>query len=108
MAEFVEVMPLEQLPPGKGTTAIVAGKDVAIFNVDGTIYAMEDSCLHQGLSLGTSRLEGKIVTCRGHGWRYNVTTGMVLHVPDYGVTSYSVKVVDGKITVALDPSPAAP
>jgi 3-phenylpropionate/trans-cinnamate dioxygenase ferredoxin subunit len=69
MAEFVEVMRLEELPPGKGTMVTVAGKDVALFNVDGTIYAMEDSCLHQGLSLGTSQLEGKVVTCRGHGWR---------------------------------------
>ena len=107
MAEFVEVMRLEQLPPGKGTTVMVAGKDVALFNVEGTIYAMDDSCLHQGLSLGTSKLEGKIVICRGHGWRYNVTTGKVLHVPDYGVTSYPVKVVDGRIVVALDPLPAA-
>lgn len=106
MAEFVEVTRLDQVPPGSGTTATVAGKQVALFNVDGTIYAMDDSCLHQGLSLGTSKLEGKIVTCRGHGWRYNVTTGNTLHVPDYGVATYPVKVVDGRIMVALDPSPA--
>ena len=70
----------------------VAGKDIALFNVDGTIYAMEDACLHQGQSLGTSDLQGKVVTCRGHGWRYDVTTGCTLHVPDYGVTTYPVKV----------------
>jgi hypothetical protein len=51
------------------------------------------------------RIQGKSIGPRG--WRYNVTTGKVLHVPDYGVTSYPVKVVDGKIMVALDPSPAA-
>jgi 3-phenylpropionate/trans-cinnamate dioxygenase ferredoxin subunit len=107
MAEFVEVMGLEKLPPGKGTTVTVAGKDVALFNVDGTIYAIEDSCLHQGLSLGTSQLEGKVVTCRGHGWRYDVTTGCTLHVKDYGVATYPVKIVEGKIMVAPDPSPAA-
>jgi len=62
---------------------------------------MDDSCLHHGVSLGNSPLEGKIVTCRGHGWRYDVTTGNVAHVPDYGVTSYPVKVEDGKILVAV-------
>ena len=102
MAEFVEVMRLEQLPPGKGTTVMVAGKDVALFNVEGTIYAMDDSCLHQGLSLGTSKLEGKIVTCRGHGWKYDVTTGSTLVSPGLGVAAYAVRVVDGKIMVATD------
>jgi 3-phenylpropionate/trans-cinnamate dioxygenase ferredoxin subunit len=101
MAEFVEVMRLEKLPPGKGTTVTVGGKDVALFNVDGTIYAMEDSCLHQGLSLGTSKLEGKVVTCRGHGWRYDVTTGCTLHVKDYGVATYPVKLVEGKIMISV-------
>jgi 3-phenylpropionate/trans-cinnamate dioxygenase ferredoxin component len=104
MAEFVEVMRLEELPPGKGTTVTVGGKDVALFNVDGTIYAMEDSCLHQGLSLGTSQLEGKVVTCRGHGWRYDVTTGCTLHVKDYGVATYPVKLVGGKIMISVSES----
>jgi nitrite reductase/ring-hydroxylating ferredoxin subunit len=49
----------------------------------------------------TSNLEGKIVTCRAHGWRYDVTTGFVAHVPNYAVATYPVKVVDGKIMVAL-------
>ena len=102
MAEFVEALRLEQLPPGKGTTATVRGKDLALFNVDGTIYAMDDSCLHHGVSLGTSQLDGKIVTCRGHGWKYDVSTGSTLNSPGYGVTAYAVKVVDGKIMVAVD------
>jgi nitrite reductase/ring-hydroxylating ferredoxin subunit len=101
MGDFIEAAPLDELPPGTGTCVTVAGKDVALFNVEGAIYAMEDSCLHQGLSLGTSKLEGNIVTCRGHGWRYNVTTGKTLHVLDYGVATYPVKVVDGKIMVAV-------
>jgi 3-phenylpropionate/trans-cinnamate dioxygenase ferredoxin subunit len=99
MAEFVEVLREEELPPGRSTSVTVAGKDIAMFNVDGTIYAMEDSCLHQGSSLGNSVLQGKVVTCRGHGWRYDVTTGYVAHVPGYGVRTFPVKVVDGRILV---------
>ena len=92
----------EQVPPGKGTVFTVANKRLAIFNVDQTFYAIDDSCLHQGSSLGTSSLEGKIVTCRGHGWRYDVTTGETVHVPGYGVASYPVKIVEGKIMVTID------
>jgi len=97
-----EVARVEQIPPGKGTVFSVADKRLAIFNVDGTFYAMDDSCLHQGSSLGTSKLDGKIVTCRGHGWGYDVTTGSTVHVPGYGVATYPVKVADGKIYVAVE------
>ncbi len=100
-AEFVAVLREEELPPGRGTCVTVAGKDVALFNVDGAIYAIEDSCLHQGLSLGTSKLEGKVVTCRGHGWRYDVTTGSTLQVPGYGVSTFPVKIVDGVVLVSI-------
>jgi nitrite reductase/ring-hydroxylating ferredoxin subunit len=48
MANYVEVGDVEQLPPGRGTVVKVEGKDVALFNVDGTFYAIEDACLHQG------------------------------------------------------------
>lgn len=101
MADFIEALRLDELPPGGGTCVTVAGKDIALFNVDGTIYAMEDACLHQGLLLGTSKLEDKIVTCRGHGWRYDVTTDCTLHVQDYGVAIYPVNVGDGKIMMAI-------
>lgn len=101
MPEFVEAARLDQILPGSGTTATVGGKEIALFNVEGTIYAIDDSCLHHGAWLGSGKLEGKVVTCRAHGWKYNVMTGETLHVPDYGVSSYPVKVVDGKILVAV-------
>ena len=102
MANYIEVANLEQLPPGRGTTVSIEGKDIALFNVDGTVYAMDDTCLHQGVSLGISKLDGKIVTCRGHGWKYDVTTGSTYPVPGVGVATYPVKVADGKIMVAVD------
>lgn len=101
MTDFIEVARLDQVQPGTGMSFTVAGKEVALFNVDGTIYAMEDSCLHKGASLGTGQIEGKVVTCRAHGWRYDVTTGSTMNVPGYGVASYPAKVVDGKILVAV-------
>jgi nitrite reductase/ring-hydroxylating ferredoxin subunit len=102
MANYVTVADIEQLPAGRGMVVTVGGKDVALFNVDGTVYAIADSCLHQGMSLGSSKLEGKIVTCRGHGWRYDVTTGSTHPVPGIGVDAYPVKVLEGKILVAID------
>jgi nitrite reductase/ring-hydroxylating ferredoxin subunit len=102
VGEYYEAADLSQVKPGSGTTVTVQGKDVALFNVDGQVYAIDDACIHQGLSLGSSKLEGKVVTCRAHGWRYDVTTGSTLHVPGYGVAAYPVKIADDKILVAVD------
>ena len=102
MVEFVEVARLEELPPGRTTTVTMGNRNVALFNVEGIVYAIDDSCLHAGSSLGAGALDGKIVRCRGHGWMYDVTTGCVLGVPGLGVTAHAVKVVDGRIMVAVD------
>jgi nitrite reductase/ring-hydroxylating ferredoxin subunit len=53
------------------------------------------------LSLGCSPLEGKVVTCLGYGWRYDVTTGSTPQSPGYVVATLPVKVVVGKILVAI-------
>jgi len=90
------------LPPGTGTCFTVAGRTIAVFNVDGSIYAINDPCLHKGASLGTGKLEGKVVTCRAHGWRFDITTGNMMNVPGYGVASYPAKLADGKILVLVE------
>jgi nitrite reductase/ring-hydroxylating ferredoxin subunit len=99
MADFVEVATLDQLAPGQGMTVTVRSVPVALFNVDGTVYALHDACLHAGVSLGAGELRGHMVRCRAHGWRYDVTTGHTIHEPGYGVTCYPVQVVEGAILV---------
>jgi nitrite reductase/ring-hydroxylating ferredoxin subunit len=102
MPNFVGVAWLEQLPPGRAMKVAVGDIDFALFNVDGTVYAIDDACLHAGTSLGSCELEGRIVRCRGHGWEYDVTTGCVLGVPELRLATRAVEVVDGRIMVAVD------
>ena len=92
VADFLAVASLAQIQPGTSLVVKVADKDIALFNVDGQIYAIDDACVHQGASLGSGKFEGKIVTCRAHGLKFDVTTGFVSGVPDFGVTSYAVRV----------------
>jgi len=98
---FIEVASLDQVLPGKGSFFTAASKNVALFNVDGSIYAIADTCPHAGGSLGNGRLDGTTVTCPWHGMKFDVTTGCFAGRPDNGVASYRVKVVDGKIMVAV-------
>jgi nitrite reductase/ring-hydroxylating ferredoxin subunit len=99
MADFIEVATLDQLAPGRGMTVTVRGLPVALFNVDGTVYAIDDTCMHAGVSLGTGELRGHIVRCPAHGWRYDVTTGITMNEPDCRVMCYPVQMVDGTILV---------
>jgi nitrite reductase/ring-hydroxylating ferredoxin subunit len=101
MADFQEVATVTQIPPGTGAPVKVGDKVVAIFNVDGAVYAMADACVHAGASLGVGKLNGKIVTCPAHGLKYDVTTGQVT-TGGLGVASYAAKIVDGKILIALE------
>ncbi len=101
MAELIEVTGLEQIRSGAGARFKIADKEVAIFNVNGKVCAIADTCPHAGGSLGMGKLNGTIVTCPVHGMKFDVTTGCFAGTSDFGVAAYPVKVVDGKILVSV-------
>ena len=92
MAEFVKVANLSDLGPGSSMTVEANGKAVALFNVDGTVYALDNTCLHRGGPLGEGFLEGDVVACPWHMWEYNVRTGEKVGDPSLKVATYAVEV----------------
>ncbi len=95
MGEMVKVARTSDLAPGNAMLVEVAGETVALFNLDGTYYAIGNTCTHRGGPLCEGEVEGTVVTCPWHGATYDITTGSVLTPPaDQGVTSYKVQ-VDG-------------
>jgi nitrite reductase/ring-hydroxylating ferredoxin subunit len=104
MADFIEIARVDQIPPGSGSRFIVADKDVAVFNVDGTICVIADTCPHAGGSLGMGKLNGSTVTCPVHGMKFDVTTGCFAGTSSFGVASYPAKAMDGKIMVSISPN----
>lgn len=101
MPDFVEAARLDEVPAGTGKTVTIAEKSIAVFNVDGQIYAIDDICPHAGSSLGNGKLDGRIVTCRSHGMKIDVVTGCFPASEGFAVASYPVIVLAGKILVAL-------
>lgn len=100
MAE-VKVATLDQVPEGSGTTVEVGGKSIALFNIKGEIYAIDNTCLHRGGSLGDGFVDKTMVTCPLHGWQYDVTTGQGVMPPSPGVKSYKVEVRDNEIYIEV-------
>ena len=72
-----------------------------MFNVDGKICAISDSCPHAGGSLGMGKLDGTIVSCPVHGMKFDVITGYFAGTSDFGVAVYPAKIVDGNIMVSI-------
>ncbi|MFQ5894816.1 MAG: Rieske (2Fe-2S) protein [Nitrospinota bacterium] len=101
MANFVVVCKAEEVEAGEGRVVEVGGTRVALFNVEGTFYAIDNTCLHRQGPLGEGELEGKIVTCPWHGWQYDVTTGKHTGNPSIGVAKYECKVENGEVKVKV-------
>ena len=101
MSDFVTVADAKDIGPGEGRVVEVQGDEVALFNLNGTFYAIDNMCVHQGGPLGEGMLEGENVICPWHSWKYNVKTGVCSTNPSMKVRTYSVKIEDGQVKVAL-------
>lgn len=75
MLEFVKVAKKSEIPSDTGKLVEVNGREIALFNVEGKICAIDQVCPHQGGPLAEGGLNGKVVTCPWHGWEFDVTTG---------------------------------
>ena len=101
MSEFVRVARLSEIPPGSMKRVDVAGHAVALANIDGHVYAFEDTCTHEESSLSEGALFGEVVTCAKHGARFNVKTGRVLALPAVrSLAVYPVRVEGDDVLVS--------
>jgi len=102
MPGYVKVASTSEVTPGQAKMVEVEGKKIALFNVDGSIYAIDDTCTHRGGPLSKGVLEGKQVTCPWHGATFDVTTGDVLDPPaPNGVARYNVRLEGSNIEVEV-------
>ena len=97
----VTVAKLIDLKPGTCVSLEANGIGVALFNVDGMVYALDNTCPHAGGPLGEGELNGEIVECPWHGWRYNVRTGERSENPEFKVACYPVEVEGDLIHVSV-------
>ncbi len=106
MSDFVKVASLGELPVGQSKCVELNGREVALFNVDGSIFAIDNCCPHRGGPLAEGIIEGLEVICPWHGWRFDVTSGACTTLPTKPVDAYDVKVENGEIWVRPMPRPS--
>ena len=103
MTKTIKVAHVTDLSPGSGATVDAEGQPIALFNVDGTFCAIDDTCPHRGGPLGEGELQGAIVTCPWHGATFDVQTGAVTGPPARAsVRCFRVRVEGNDVLVELD------
>jgi 2-keto-4-pentenoate hydratase/nitrite reductase/ring-hydroxylating ferredoxin subunit len=103
-ATWLVVSDLAALAPGTSTIVPTGDGDVAVFNVGGTLRAIDNYCLHRGGSLGLGCVRDGVVSCPRHGWRYDLATGRRIGTAHIHLACYPVRVADDRVEVYALPS----
>jgi nitrite reductase (NADH) small subunit len=103
MAEFVPVASLDEMPPGSRKLVVVGNREIALFNVAGTFFAIENTCPHQGGPLVEGWLEGTIVTCPWHAWCFDLRNGKMTLGEFATVATFDVLVAGAVVSISSAP-----
>lgn len=101
MSRRVFIGRVADLPVGEGRVVDADGTTLALFNVDGGIYALDNACAHRGGPLGEGDLDGAVIVCPWHAWRWDVKTGANANNPALKMQCFPVSVDGDRVFVEL-------
>jgi nitrite reductase (NADH) small subunit len=105
---FARLFALAEFPPGSAKMVPVGDFDIAVFNVDGEIFAIDDVCPHFAGSLAEGTVVEETVACPLHGWCFNLRDGKMNGIRR-SVDTFDVRIDDGDVFVSRTPrKPVAP
>ena len=102
MSRQIPVGAVDELAPGQRKLAFIDGRSIVLFNIAGTIHAIDDSCPHNGASVASGQLEGCMLRCPAHGLRFDLRTGCMPGAGGLSLTTFPVRAIDGKLVVSLE------
>jgi 3-phenylpropionate/trans-cinnamate dioxygenase ferredoxin subunit len=98
-----KVATTKEFPPGSARALEVAGRSIAVFNVDGVLYAIDNDCTHDGGPLSEGVITDKCVVCPWHGAEFDLVTGKALTPPAVeDVRSYKVLILGDDVSLEID------
>ena len=101
--EFVTVARVADVAPGTAKAVVVGEREIALFNVDGTFYALDNTCPHQGGPLAEGWIEGRRVTCPWHAWTFELASGSMTLGDFARVDTFDVRLEGDAVRVARRP-----
>jgi nitrite reductase (NADH) small subunit len=102
MSDFVKLTSISELPAENEAKEFALGdKVICVANVNGTITAMDNVCLHRGGPLGQGMIEDGKLVCPWHGWQWDPATGEAVHNPSAKVAVYALKMENGEVMIKV-------
>ncbi len=98
---FVRVAELDEIPDGSGKLVEIDNLEVALFRLDGAIYAISNICPHQGGALAEGKVCGEQVLCPWHQWRFNIKDGTSPLSPKLKIKTYPVKQEGDQVLISI-------
>ena len=108
MIEYFPVCKFVEIGFGEAKEVVVAGRKIAIFNIGGKLYAIDNVCPHMSAPLHHGSVSGKVVTCRLHFWQFDITNGQSVDQPGQCVATYPVKIERGIVRVGCEVASTGP
>ena len=103
MSDWVDVIAETALAEGENIVVDVDGTDVALFKIQGSFYAIEDICSHDGAEIASGLLDGDEIICPRHGARFCIKTGAVKSPPAYeAIKCFPVRIDNNTVQVRDD------
>jgi 3-phenylpropionate/trans-cinnamate dioxygenase ferredoxin subunit len=102
MSRQIPVASVDELALGQRKLAFIDGRSIVVFNIGGTIHAIDNSCPHNGASLASGKLDGNILTCPAHGLRFDLSTGCTPGAHPLCLTTFPVQKLEGKLRIEMD------
>jgi naphthalene 1,2-dioxygenase ferredoxin component len=103
MSKFIKVAKVDDIPSGEALQAELGGDTVALVQVDGQVFCVQDICTHEHAHLSEGFCEGFEIECPLHGSIFDVRTGEVKSLPaTEDLKTYKTKVEDGEVLVEVD------
>ena len=99
--QSISVCAVSDLPPGDcRRLALPNGDELAIANIDGEYYAIDNFCPHRGAPLSDGIIRGKTIECGWHGWEFDLRSGECLTVTER-LRTYRVRELEGIVVVEV-------
>ncbi|NOR72566.1 MAG: Rieske 2Fe-2S domain-containing protein [Mariprofundaceae bacterium] len=103
MAEWIDVAKVDELTPGNRKIIMTDVAEIAVFNLDGEFFAIEDVCTHDGGELASGVCDGDQIICPRHGARFCIRSGKVLTPPAYeDIETFPVRIDQGVIQIDIE------
>lgn len=103
MQSLIKIADVHQIPlEGKCVVEGPNGEKIALFNLQGVIYGLKNSCPHMGGPLGEGDIEEGLITCPWHGWQFDITSGACINMPGDDAQKIELTIVGEEIFIKIE------